>query len=199
MIMGRNNEDAQFLFFIAATVMFGGFFMAKGIQNDRMEGVLLRILSGPVTMRDYLLQNLLGAAVPMIGVSAAIGILGLALHGWTLTFAIGMALCYASLAITSIGISFVWSSLFKSKESSSAAFTSVMTLISFLGGFFIPLSLLPDALYYIGAFFPAHWASRAIHIMLDYGRFTNMYWLSILAMMLFTVAYILFGSKRRLI
>jgi len=197
-VMRGEGLGEQGLFLIAMAIMFGGFFMAKGIQNDRMEGVLLRILSGPVTMGDYLFQNLLGAAIPMIGLSAVIGILGIGLHGWELFFAIGLAVCYAFLAVTSIGISFVWSSLFKSKESSTAAFSVVMTLISTICGFFIPLHLLPAPLFYLGALFPAHWASRAIQTLIDYG-FTHMYWISLLAMFLFAVAYILFGGKRRLI
>ena len=199
MIAMRNQDEPRGLFLIAMTIMFGGFFMAKGIQNDRMEGVLLRILCGPVTMRDYLFQNLMGAAVPMIGLSAAIGVLGLILYGWTLAFAIGIAVCYAFLAITSIGLSFVWSSLFRSKESSSAAFTAVATLISFIGGLLLPLEILPDTLFYLGALFPAHWAARALQNMIDYGQFTQMYGFSILAMALFAVAFILLGAKRRLI
>jgi len=200
MIAIRNLEGGeQLLFLIATAIMFGGFFMAKGIQADRMEGVLLRILAGPVTMRDYLFQNLMGAAVPMVGLSAAIGVVGLILHGWALTFAIGIALCYAFLAITSIGLSFVWSSIFRSKESSSAAFSAVATLLSFIGGLLIPLSFLPDVLFYLGALFPAHWAARAIQSMLDYGQFTRIYGFSIFAMALFTVVFILLGAKRRLI
>ena len=201
LIATRNNEptDRSVVFIIAMAIMFGGFFMAKGIQNDRLEGVLLRILAGPVTMRDYLVQNLLGAAAPMVGLSVAIGVLGMVVHGWTLIFATGVAVCYAFLAITSIGLSFVWSSLFRNKESSSAAFTAVATLISFIGGLLLPLNILPEPLFYIGALFPTHWAARALQNMVDYGRFTQMYGLSILAMGLFAVAFIFLGAKRRLI
>jgi len=198
-VMRGDGLGDQGLYLIAMAVMFGGFFMAKGVQNDRMEGVLLRILSGPVTMRDYFLQNLLGAAVPIIGLCAVISVFGIALHDWDMTFAIGMALCYSFLAITSIGLSFLWSSLFKSKEASSGAFGAVMTLISAVSGFFVPLHLMPDILFYVGALFPAHWASRAIWTLIDYGGFTQMYWLSLLAMLLFAVVYVLLGAKRRLI
>jgi len=202
-IATRNQDmDVQFMrgiFLIAVSVMFGAFFMAKGIQDDRMEGVLLRILCGPVTMWDYLFQNLLGAAVPMVGLSVVIGGLGFVLHGWSLTFAIGIMVCYAFLAITSIGLSFLWSSIFKHKESSSAAFSAVATLISFVGGLLIPLGMLPDLLFYLGALFPAHWAARALEELVEYGRLTQMYGLSILVMMLFAVLFILLGAKRRLI
>ena len=198
-VMRGDGLGDQGLFLIAMAVMFGGFFMAKGVQNDRLEGVLLRILSGPVTMRGYFIQNLLGAAVPIFGLSIAIAVFGIALHDWDIVFAIGMALCYAFLAVTSIGLSFLWSSLFKSKEASSGAFGAVMTLISAVSGFFVPLNLMPSVLFYVGALFPAHWASRAIQSLIDYGQFTQIYWLSVLAMFLFAAAYILLGAKRRLI
>lgn len=198
-VMRGEGLGEQGPFLIALALMFGGFFMAKGIQNDRMEGVLLRILSGPVTMRNYLFQNLLGAVVPMVGLSIAIGALGIALHDWELTFAIGITLCYSFLAATSVGLSFVWSSLFKSKEAGTGAFSAAMTLIAAVSGFFVPLNLMPDVLFYIGALFPAHWASRAIQTLIDYGEFTQMYWISLLAMFLFAAAYVLFGAKRRLI
>jgi len=89
--------------------------------------------------------------------------------------------------------------LFRNKESSSAAFTAVATLISFIGGLLLPLNILPEPLFYIGALFPTHWAARALQNMVDYGRFTQMYGLSILAMGLFAVAFIFLGAKRRLI
>ncbi|MCL2216223.1 MAG: ABC transporter permease [Defluviitaleaceae bacterium] len=201
-VMMRLNDDGDYrqgIFLIAMAVMFGGFFMAKGVQNDRMEGVLLRILCGPVTTRTYLWQNLLGAAVPMVGLTALISAIGHVVLNWETTFTLGIFLTYTFLAMSSVGLSFVWSSLFKSKEASSGAFGAVMTLISALSGFMIPLHLMPDFLFYTGALFPAHWASRAMQIMLDYGEFSQMFWLSMLAMFLFTVAFILFGAKRRLI
>ena len=187
------------LFLIALTLMFGGFFMAKGIQSDRMEGVLLRILSGPVTLRMYLTQNLLGAAVPMVGLSVAIGILGIIFHDWSMIFAIGIAVCYSFLAATSIGLSFVWSSLFKDKDTSTGAFSAAMTLVAMICGLIVPLNFMPETLFYLGTLFPAHWASRAIQTLIDYGSFTRMYWLSLMAMFMFVVAYVLFGANRRLI
>jgi len=185
-------------YMLAFAIMFGAFFMASGVQHDKLEGVIVRIMAGPITMRNYLLQNLLAAVAPMIGLITVMCVVGIFLHGWGMTFAIGLAVCYSFIAVTSIGLSFVWSCLFKDKEASNIAFSFLMMFIGLISGLILPLSILPAPVFYAGALFPAHWAARAIEALLEYG-FTGMYWLSILAMFLFAVAYLLYGGKRRLI
>ena len=185
-------------FLVALLIIFGGFYIARSIQIDKMDGTIIRILAGPVTMTSYLVQNFLSAMIPMTVLSILIGVLGFAFNGWELYFAAGLTICYIFLAASSIGLSFVWSCLFKDKESSSAVFAVVMTAVATLSGLMIPFALLPNFLQYIGALFPAQWANRSMEALIDYG--VNMhFWLGILAMFLFTVAFMLYGGKRRLI
>jgi ABC-type multidrug transport system permease subunit len=63
----------------------------------------------------------------------------------------------------------------------------------------LPLSIVPETIQYIGAFFPAQWAVRAIEALNEYGIGAGMYWLSLLAMLMFAAAYLLYGGKRRII
>ena len=187
------------LYLIAFMVMFGAFMMAGSIQKDKTEGVLIRILAGPVTLRSYLVQNFFAAMVPMMAVSAVIALLGFVMHDWSLTLCVGLFLVYIFLAATSIGLSFAWSCLFKDKEASMSGISLFLTFTAMLGGFMIPLAVLPDALFYIGMLFPAHWASRAIAQLVAYGEFTGMFGLSLVALTGFAAALILYGSKRRLV
>jgi len=180
-------------------IMYGAFLMANSIQKDKVEGVLTRILAGPITLRSYLIQNFLASIIPMAVVSAVVGILGYLIHDWEITFTIGLVLVYIMLSATSIGLSFVWSCLFKDKEASLSGVSVVITMTALIGGFMIPLSMFPDPIYYIGMITPPHWASRAIEQLVLYGQFTNMYWLGLLALAMFTVAFVLYGSKRRLV
>jgi len=180
-------------------IMYGAFLMANSIQKDKVEGVLTRILAGPITLRSYLIQNFFAAILPMAFVSAIIGLLGFLIHDWDSVFTIGLVLVYIFLSATSIGLSFVWSCLFKDKEASLSGISVVITMTALLGGFMIPLQFLPDPIYYIGMITPAHWASRAIEQLQQYGEFTQMYGLGLLALTLFTIAFILYGSKRRLV
>ena len=192
------NEDSRGFYLVAFSLMVGAFFAAKGIQNDKIEGVVIRILAGPVTMRSYLVQNLLASLVPMAVLSLVIGGLGMVLHEWSLPLALGLAACYAFLAATSIGMSFVFSCLFKDKETSTGIFSAFITLPAMLGGFMIPLSVMPDVLFYLGAIFPAHWATRGIETLVV-GEGLGIFWLSLLAMFLFSVAFLAYGGKRRIV
>jgi len=191
-------EQYRMPFLVALLIIFGGFYIARSIQIDKMDGTIIRILAGPVTMRSYLVQNFLSAMIPMTVLSIFIGVLGLILHNWELYFAVGLAICYIFLAATSIGLSFVWSCIFKDKEASSAVFAVLLTAVASLSGLMIPLTMLPRFLQYFGAIFPAQWANRALDALVEYGM-NGIFWLGILAMFLFTVAFLLYGGKRRLI
>ena len=186
------------IFMTAMMIMFGAFMMARSIQLDKLDGTIVRILAGPVTMRSYLVQNFFSAMIPMTVLSAIIAAVGVLLHSWEISFAVGLALCYALLAATSIGLSFVWSCLFKDKEASVAVFSVLITLMATLGGLMIPISIMPDMMRRIGMVFPAHWAARGVYVLASHGM-NGEYWLSLLAMFLFTVAFLLYGGKRRLI
>jgi len=192
-------DIGRHFFLTAMMIMWGAFVMSKSVQSDKQDGVLIRILAGPVTMRGYLVQNFFAALTPMVILSLVLGVLNLILYDWGFVFSVGIVLCYILLSATSIGLAFVWSCFFKDKEASTAGVSILLTATAAVGGLFLPLAILPTPLFYFGALFPAHWASRAIDELLVYGTMTNMYWLGILAMGLFTIAFILFGGKRRLV
>ena len=196
--IGFGGTDIQF-YLLAFFIMYGAFLMANSIQKDKVEGVLTRILAGPITLRSYLAQNFLAAIVPMMVVSAVVGILGYLIHDWDITFTIGLVMVYTMLSATSIGLSFVWSCLFKDKEASLSGISVVITMTALIGGFMIPLSMFPDPIFYAGMITPAHWASRAIEQLVLYGELTNMFWIGLLALGMFTVAFVLYGSKRKLV
>jgi len=196
---GSDAANAMVFYLLAFVIMYGAFLMANSIQKDKVEGVLARILAGPITLRSYLIQNFFAAIIPMIVVSALIGLLGFLIHDWGGMLTIGLVIVYIFLSATSIGLSFVWSCLFKDKEASLSGVSLLITLSALLGGFMFPLEVLPDPAYYVGMITPAHWASRAIEQLVLYGEFTQMYWLGLLALAMFTVAFVLYGSKRRLV
>ena len=183
---------------LGALIMFGAFAAARGIFNDRTDGTVTRILSGPTTTLRYLAQNLLACMVMMfipIGVIVSVGAI---LHGWEISLAIWLFLCYTIFAAASVAFCFAWSCLFKTKETSSALFSLAAMFMGYLGGLLLPAQFLPRALNLIGAAFPPFWIARALENLLSYGA-TTQYWLSLLALVLFTVAFMLYGGKRRII
>ncbi|MCL1845659.1 MAG: ABC transporter permease [Defluviitaleaceae bacterium] len=186
-------------YLLAMAIMFGAYFMARSIQQDKLDGTVIRILAGPVTMRGYLVQNFFSTMIPMAAIIAAAVAVGAAVHGWGLEFSALLAVCYLFLAATSVGLAFAWSCIFKDKETSFAVFSVFLTTVVSLGGLLLPLDLLPGPLPYISALLPAHWAARAIETLLQDNGANGMYLLSLFAMTLFAVAFLLYGSKRRIV
>ena len=183
---------------LALTIWGGSFLMAQGILADRESGVLTRIMSAPISMRDYLLQNLLAYMLPLAVQVALISMLGAILYSWTFVFAVGIFFALLMFTATSVAMSFAWNCMFRRKESSFVAFSALVSLGSMISGALVPLNALPTALQHVGAIFPAYWAMRSIDYLQQLGTMNLNYWVGIAALLLFTAAFILYGGKRRL-
>ena len=189
-------------FGLLVMVIWGGsFLMTQGILNDRADGALTRILSAPVSMFNYLVQNLLAFMIPMSLQVALLCILGMVLYNWSFMFALAVFLCYTMFTISSVAMSFAWNCMFKTKDSSFSSFSALVTFGTFISGVFVPLQMFPDGiLQYVGAVLPAYWAMRGLNTLsLTEFAFTSEYWIAILAMFLFTMIFLLYGGKRRMI
>ena len=184
---------------ITFVAMSGAYLMSQSIITDKTDGAITRILTAPVTMRRYLVENLFACMVPLLVQTILIALLGFWLYNWTLTLSFAVFLCYTILTLASVAMAFAWHCLFKNKESSAAGFTIVLVLTAILGGLTFPAEFFPGPLQYLGAIFPAYWAMRGIRSAAEVGYLTNDYWLAIAAMMLFATAYLLYGGKRRII
>lgn len=198
-IPGLWQGEAPFGFsMIGVILMYGSFTAARGILNDKLDGTITRILTSPVTSFQYLAQNLMAAMTPLMVQILAVGIIGNVIYEWETGFTLSIMLLYFLFAASSIAFSYAWSCLFKEKETSYAIFSVLMSLVAMVGGFFIPLAILPDALRYVGAMFPAFWVSNGI-LYLQGGDAMGTYWISIAALIMFSILYMVFGSKRRII
>ena len=185
--------------FIGLLILFGSFLTARGIMNDKHDGTTTRILAGPTTTFRYLSQNLLACMVPLTATIVVVVTIGTILYSWQLSFAFALILCYTIFAAACVALSFAWSCLFKSKEASFSIFSVLAMFMAALGGLILPLSMLPDILRYFGAIFPAYWAAFGLDILQNYGAAAGRFWLSLGAMALFAIAFLLYGGKRRLI
>lgn len=184
--------------FIGIVLMYGSFVAARGILNDKLDGTITRILTSPITFLQYLMQNLMAAMAPLTAQILIVGIVGSLLYKWDIDFTLSIMLIYFLFAAASVAFSYAWSCLFKSKETSYAMFSVLMSVVAMLGGLFLPLEILPNALRYIGALFPAFWVSNGI-LALHGGNAMGTYWISILVISLFSILYMVFGSKRRIL
>ncbi|MCL2365721.1 MAG: ABC transporter permease [Oscillospiraceae bacterium] len=179
--------------------MSSAYLMSLSILTDKADGVIVRILAAPITMCRYLVENLAACAIPLFVQMTFISILGHVLYDWSLSLSIAIFLCYTVLTIASVTMAFAWHCLCKGKEGSVSGFSMLLFLTAFLGGLTFPVEAFPGPLQYLGTIFPAYWAIRGLSAVLDTGVMSGDFWWAIAAMLLFTIAYLLYGGKRRII
>ncbi len=190
-------ENGRGFLFYGMIIMFAAFSLVRSIMIDRMTGTVVRIFAAPVATFQYLFQNLLAFWL-IIGVQTIVFVvIGSALYGWGIEMAVRLILSYNIFAVASLAFSLAWNSMFRSKVMSDAIFSIIISLMALLGGIFIPISMLPDFLRKIGMLFPTYWLSNSLLFIQD-KEWNGQYWLSILIMFLFSAAFLLYGSKRRL-
>lgn len=178
-------------------LLFSAFLLVRAIFTDRLTGAVVRIFTAPVTTFQYLTQNLLafwGLLAFQIGVMVT---LGMFLYNWTGLVAMKLFLCYIFFASTAIALSLAWDSLFQSRELSDTIFSMVVSIMALLGGSYIPITMLPAGLQKVGMLFPNYWLSSAVLAIGPAPAGTD-FWLANAILLLYAVAFLLFGSKRRL-
>lgn len=191
------NESVGFTFY-PMLILFTAFSMVRLIMTDRVSGTVVRIFAAPVTTLKYLVQNL-SAFCSLISIQVILVIcVGMLLYQWKITLAVRLAICYVIFTVTSVALSLAWYSLFRRKDISDAIFSIVVSFMAMLGGIFIPITLIPEILRKIGMLMPTYWLSNAVYQLLNNGKAYD-YWISIMILCLFTTAFLLFGSKRRLV
>ncbi|MCL2169780.1 MAG: ABC transporter permease [Defluviitaleaceae bacterium] len=185
------------LFYMVA--MSGAYIMSQSILTDQADGAIHRILVAPVTMRRYLLENLLSCMVPMVIQWALVAIVGGVIHDWNFTLALAVFIGYTILTLASVAMAFAMHCLLKSKEGSTMGFGIIIMPMVMLSGLFFPVEAFPGPLEYAGALFPVYWAVQAMNYVFDYGTMGGTFWVGMGAMVLFAIAFLLYGGKRRII
>ena len=192
------GEAQQGFYLMGLAILWGASSIAKGIMLDKLDGTVIRILTTPTSMLNYLTQNFFASMIPLTVQMLIVTTIGTIMYNWQMTFAFFLFLCYTVFGMASVALLFAWSCLFKSKETSNMMFGFIVMFAAMLGGFMLPLELLPRTVQLIGAIFPAYWLSTGIAELLENGA-TLTYWLSLGAIILFAIAYLLYGGKRRII
>jgi ABC-2 type transport system permease protein len=183
--------------FYGLVIMFAAFLMVRSIVEDRLTGVLARISAAPVSHLRYLAENLLAYGVLlMIQNALAVG-LGVAVHGGRIPSPFLLFAAYFFFSLTSIAFALAWCSLFGRRDVAYGTLSSVIMILSMLGGFYWPLQIMPDVMRRMAPITPCYWMMEAANVLRTGGqpwRFA----FSLAVMLLFTVAFLLIGSRRRM-
>jgi ABC-2 type transport system permease protein len=183
--------------FYGMIVMFAAFLMVRSIVEDRLSGALVRISAAPVSHFRYLAENLLAFGLLLMIQNALVVGLGVVVHGDRIPSPILLFCAYLFFSLTSIAFALAWCSLFGRRDVAYGTLSSVIMIISMLGGFYWPVAIMPEFMHRVAPVTPCYWMMEAAEVLKKEGpswRFTQ----SLAVMLLFTVAFLLVGSRRRM-
>ena len=197
LVSGMWEEGGRGYYWIAFTLLLSAFPLTRGLQTDMRERVVVRIMSTPTKTVNYLWQNLLACLMPLVLQVIIICAFGLIRYDWSLEVAGMLGVLYILFAMTAIGLAYAWAFLFKNKEgeAGSAIMMSLMIFATMFGIFF-PVSELNGWQGVMGMLFPTYWISVGIEELLNVGGFNGDMLAPMGILALFTLLFLLYGSKR---
>lgn len=167
------------------------------IMEDRKNKMMTRIGVAPVTHFKYLSQNLLAFALLLVGQSAVVTFSAWLLHADVFGSLIQLFSMFSVFSVTAISFSLAWCSMFRQPESSTAVMLGIIMIMAVLGGTLFPIQAMPASLQKIAMLSPTYWFHEGIMLAKNGGLFAEQLTpLGIL--LLFAIAFMLIGSRRKL-
>ncbi len=180
-----------------AILLFAAFLMLRSVVEDGLSGVFQRIGAAPVTHLQYLWQTLLAYAVVLIVQNAVMIVLGILIHGDRIPSPILLFAAYSTFSLTALAISLAGGSLFRNRDTAYGTLSGALLFLSMMGGFFWPLEIMPPALRRAAMVTPCYWLVEAARILQQNGS-PGSFALCMAVMLLYAVAFLLVGSRRRM-
>ena len=182
--------------FLAMIMMLSSYLITGLVLEDRIDGVVIRVLVSPISTLSYITQNLFASIIPLLLQILLLGIIGYIRYNWAVEFTIGITIAFTLFAFATTAFSYCWNMYFKSKAGSRYAYMFVGAVIAVLSGLMMPIAALPDFLQNVGAVFHPYWLIRSANSLVLYG--INMdFWLFQGVVVFFTIAFLLLGGIRR--
>lgn len=184
-------------------VFLGAQNTAASIFKEKKLGSFRRLMAAPISkaglLGGKLLPNLVLSLVQIAVILITGGYLIQFLGVEPLDFSsdpLGLAVVALVTALCSTSLGILIASLVKT-ESQVGGLSSVLLFVAgLLSGSFIPLFLLSPTLANIGRFLPQYWANQAFFGLVFRGQTLIDLWPSILALLIFTVAFFGIGLWR---
>ena len=183
--------------FYGQLIMFAALLMVRAIVDDRQSGVLTRLASAPVRYFRYLSENLLAYGLLLVIQNAVVVALGVAVHGGRIASPVLLFVAFSCFSLASIAFALAGCSLFASREVAYGSLTTIIVLLSMVGGFYWPVGMMSEPLQKAALVTPTYWLLNAASVLQQGGPATR-FVLSLAIMLLFAMAFLVVGSRRRM-
>lgn len=168
------------------------------ILEDRTRKTTLRVSVAPITHFQYLWQNLLAYSVLLMGVNLLVVLMGTLYHGENLVSPMLLFIVYTFFSMSAIGFSLAFYAIIRNKEAAVSLLTGIIALISMLGGVFWPVQIMPVLIQRLAKLLPTYWYSEGIKRVAFGGSLGDIV-LPLVMLIMLTILFLLFGSKRDII
>jgi ABC-2 type transport system permease protein len=183
--------------FYGQVIMFAAFLMVRSVVDDRSSGVLARIAVAPVSYLRYLCETLMAYGLLLVLQNAVVVALASVLYGRSLGSPLLQFVALACFSLTSISFCLAGFSLFGRREAAYGSLSTAITLLAMIGGFYWPVEMMPEFLQRVALVTPPYWLINALSA-LQRGDPPGRFALSVAIMVLFTMAFLVVGSRRRM-
>ena len=180
-----------------AILLFGAFLMLRSVVEDGVGGIFQRIGAAPLTPFRYLGETLLAYAAILLVQDAGMVGLAVLVHGERIPSPLLLFLAYACFALTALSLSLAGGALFRDRDLAYQSLSFVLLILAMLGGFFWPLEIMPPSMLRIAMASPCYWLVKALEALKAPVQ-GGSYVLSLGIMLLFALAFLILGSRRRM-
>ncbi len=183
--------------FLIMGILFFSIRSTSLIMKDKKSKVFQRILTSPLHLKQYMLENILCFSLLMLIQIALIlvvvaGVFRLPM-GPSL---INLFLVLFLFGVTSISLGISLVSLGKDQNRMATITTLIATPMLMLGGAFWPRAIMPELLQNIGRFIPVTWAMEGVERVLQGSSITDL-WFEVLILIAFSLLFFLLGTWKK--
>ena len=150
------------LLLYAIIILYGAFLMAKITAEDKEKQLIDRVAVSSVSSQRQLLENLLSFCTILIVQNIIVIIAYKLINPNGIVYPGKVLLAFIVFSIMAVILMLAISNFSRTSFIMMSASTSVIILISLLGGLFIPIGVMPEVMTKITLFTPTYWFVEAI-------------------------------------
>jgi len=191
-------QTRQAMGFLVQFMLYMSVITAGLILEDKNSGVFYRIFYAPVTLKRYIMENLM--AFLIVGIIQVTMIIGLMKVAFKMDFGsnpINMYLLFIVFSIVCISFGIWIISLFKKPIGAYTSIILITTPLVMLGGCYWPMDFMPDIFQKIGLFIPTSWVMKGVDKILYEGKNIMDIYLEILVLLIFTGIFLAAGLFKK--
>lgn len=193
----KGDRTLTALGFLIMSMLFIGNNCAQMILEDKTDKTFYRIFAGPITPRNYMLQNIASFLTAMVlQLAIILTIMKTAFHGYFGTSILNIFGLYVIFGMFCVALGVGIMSFSKTSRQAGTLNTFITVPMCMLGGCFWPASFMPDLLQKISNLMPTTWVLRASRKIIEGGSLMNV-GVEISVILLFALVFVLLGSWKK--